>query len=166
MVPNIHFGSRVPASTNGGHESDSAPPAHHLPPLALRAVAVLFGAMSLLSLTFAVLIAFEGVPATSGYFLLGDFAYSGPVAFVVYAAINAVCALGLCMMRHFARWIAIVLLIYSIIQIVPAMSSAIVDDRYQAVIWWGLSIIFRVLALWYLIQPPVCERFSRQNRTT
>ena len=134
---------------------------HAVCPHGLTAVSVLFGAAAVLSLTFAVLTAFFDVPLMSGYFLVGDFAFSGPVAFVVYAIINAACAVGLCMMNRWARWAAIILLVYSLVQIVPAISSAVMDDRFRSAVWWAASILFRAVALWYLLQPPVRERFRK-----
>ena len=146
----------------GDSESTSPRQARVSPP-AIRAVAILFGAVATLSLIFAVLTAKDMVPLSAGSFLLGDFALSGPVAFACYSILNAICAAGLLALRSFARWLAVVLLIWGLLQIAPAMSNAMLDERYGSVVWWGLVIIVRVLALWYLLQGCCTEAFRRAD---
>lgn len=132
-------------------------------PGGVLAVAVLFGVLAVLSLIYAVLTARHQVHLWAGYFVIGEFAGSGPVAYLLYALLNAVCAAGLLVLNRFARWLAILLLVWGLVESVPAAANAVIDQRFLSVVLWGVAIIPRVVAFWYLVQSTVCEDFAQRR---
>jgi hypothetical protein len=133
----------------------------HERPAGITAIVWLCVVLALTSLVFAVLIFAGQLPLSSGAFLLGNgLEQSGPLAFVIYAALLLVVALGLLRRRNLARRAAILLAVAGIALAVPAISSAVVDSRLFAIAREGAQIILRVLIVFYLTQEPVRSWFE------
>jgi hypothetical protein len=88
---------------------------------------------------------------SSGAWLIGGgLEIMGKWIFVLYAALHAACAAGLWGMRRWALRLGSVLLLWGLIQVTPAISSAVGDGRVYAIAREGVQILWRVVALRYL----------------
>ena len=128
--------------------------------IAIVALCVILAAVSLI---FAALTVAGRVPLSSGAFLLGGgFEQLGPLAFLLYAAVLLILAVGLWKRVPWARRAAILLAVAGIAFAVPAISSAVADSRIFAIAREGAQIIVRVLVVFYLSQEPVKDWFAGQ----
>jgi len=84
----------------------------------------------------------------------------GPLVFLLYAVILAVLGMALWWRWKGARRAGIVLAAAGVALALPAISSAVVDERAFAILREGLQIIVRVIAIYYLSQEPVKEWFA------
>lgn len=116
-----------------------------------------------MAIVVAGLLVAGAIPLSAGAFLLGGgIEQLGPVAFLLYGVILA--ALGFALWRRWkgARRVAIVMAAAGIAVTVPAISSAVVDQRGFAIAREGAQIMVRVGAIYYLSQEPVKEWFARR----
>jgi len=130
-------------------------------------IAVVSGVLSLAgiaSFLFASLLLGHAVPLSAGSVLLpGGLEQSGPIAFLIYAALTIALAWALWTRRGWARRATILLAALGIFFAVPAISSAVVDGRLSAIMREGLQIIIRVAVIFYLTQEPVREWFAARQ---
>jgi len=136
----------------------------HNCPAGITAIVGLCMLLAATSAVFAALILFGKVPLSSGTLLLaGGLEQRGPLAFVIYAALLLMVAVGLLRGWNLARRTAILLAVVGIVLAVPAISSAVVDSRLFAIAREGAQIIVRVLVVFYLTQEPVIAWFERKQ---
>lgn len=125
-------------------------------PSGVTIIAGLCVVLAATSLIFAALIVAGQLPLSSGAFLLGGgLEQSGALAFVIYAVLLLVVALGLVRRWNLGRRTAILLAVAGIALAVPAISSAVGDSRIFAIAREGMQITVRVLIIFYLTQEPV-----------
>jgi hypothetical protein len=130
-------------------------------PAGIAIVAGLLALAGIASLLFAILLMLQLVPLSYGSILLqGGLEQSGPVAFLLYSAITLVLAWSLWTRRRWARRITILLAVIGVAFAVPAISSAVVDQRVSSIVREGLQVIVRVAVIFYLTQEPVRDWFS------
>ena len=123
---------------------------------------MLFAAGSALSLLFSMLLFGHIVPLSYGSVLLGaGMEQMGPAAFVIYGALTAALAIGLWKRQPWARRAAILVAVVGVALAVPAISSAVVDERALSVVREGIQIMVRVAVVFYLSQQPVRDWFAR-----
>lgn len=124
----------------------------------IAALAFCFAAASA---AIAVLYLAGVVPLATGAPLLGGgLEILGPGAFAIYAVTTAIAGIGLLQLRNWARRIAILILLFGLVQTVPSISMAVADGRIVAIARDGLQIIIRTAVLWYLYQEPVRDAFA------
>ena len=130
-------------------------------PAGINALVALCAILAVAALAFAALILAGRTPLSSGAFLLGGgFEQSGPLAFLLYAAVLLILAFGLWNRWRWARRAALLVAIAGIALAVPAISSAVADSRVFAMVREGTQIIVRVLIVFYLSQEPVKDWFG------
>ena len=122
---------------------------------------VLF-AMAALMIVYGALLAMSRVAFTSASWLIGiEAAQLGPVVFVVGATAYAVCGIGLLRLWKWARWLAIVLIFAGLAQQVPAVSAAVAEFHWAALVREGLFFMTRMVGLHFLFKEDVREAFER-----
>lgn len=84
----------------------------------------------------------------------------GPAAFLLYAVVLLILALGLWKRWPWARRATILFAVAGIALAVPAISNAVADSRVFAIVREGVQIIVRVLIVFYLSQEPVKDWFA------
>ncbi len=130
-------------------------------PAGVNAIVALCLVSALTSLAFALLIVAGRVPLSAGAFLIGGgLEQSGPVAFLLYAALMILLALALWRRWRWARRVVIVVAVIGIATAVPGLSSAVMDSRIVAIAREGLQIIIRVMVVYYLSREPVKDWFA------
>lgn len=135
-------------------------------PSGIALVAWMFAFAALAAFTFALLLLVSAVPLSYGSILLPNgLEQSGPLPFVIYAALCGLLALGLWRGISFARRTAILVAIAGVIFLVPSISSAVVDGRILRIAREGLQIILRVAVVYYLNQEPVKDWFATKAST-
>jgi len=100
------------------------------------------------------------VSMAAGAPLLGGLELAGPYMFLLAGGVCVNVALGLWWLHRWARWLAILIAIISVIMLLPSVSSAMLDFRIVRLAWGGLGTILRVLIVWYLFQEPVHNSFN------
>src|SRR6476469_6694255 len=90
----------------------------------------------------------------------GGLELAGPYMFLLAGGVCVIVALGLWWLHRWARWLAILIAIISVIMLLPSVSSALLDFRIARLAWGGLGTILRVLIVWYLLQEPVHNSFN------
>jgi multidrug transporter EmrE-like cation transporter len=100
------------------------------------------------------------VSMAAGEPLLGGLELAGPYMFLLAGGVCVIVALGLWWLHRWARWLAILIAIISVIMLLPSVSSAMLDFRIVRLAWGGLGTILRVLIVWYLFQEPVHNSFN------
>jgi len=100
------------------------------------------------------------VSMEAGAPLLGGLELAGPYMFLLAGGVCVTVALGLWWLHRWARWLAILIAIISVIMLLPSVSSALLDFRIARLAWGGLGTILRVLIVWYLFQEPVHNSFN------
>jgi multidrug transporter EmrE-like cation transporter len=100
------------------------------------------------------------VSMAAGAPLLGGLELAGPYMFLLAGGVCVTVALGLWWLHRWARWLAILIAIISVIMLLPSVSSALLDFRIARLAWGGLGTILRVLIVWYLLQEPVHNSFN------
>jgi hypothetical protein len=129
-------------------------------PRGIIALALLFFALAALFVVYALLLHFAVVSFTSAAWLAGeDVAIMGPVALFVGALAYSGCGAGLLERRGWARWGAVVLLGFGLVEQVPSISS-------MSWTWWPATrelalVCARVGVLRYLFREDVREAFER-----
>jgi multidrug transporter EmrE-like cation transporter len=100
------------------------------------------------------------VSMEAGAPLLGGLELAGPYMFLLAGGVCVIVALGLWWLHRWARWLAILIAIISVIMLLPSVSSAMLDFRIVRLAWGGLGTILRVLIVRYLFQEPVHNSFN------
>jgi len=100
------------------------------------------------------------ISMAAGAPLLGGLELAGPYMFLLAGGVCVIVALGLWWLHRWARWLAILIAIISVIMLLPSVSSAMLDFRIVRLAWGGLGTILRVLIVWYLLQEPVHNSFN------
>jgi multidrug transporter EmrE-like cation transporter len=100
------------------------------------------------------------VSMAAGEPLLGGLELAGPYMFLLAGGVCVTVALGLWWLHRWARWLAILIAIISVIMLLPSVSSAMLDFRIVRLAWGGLGTILRVLIVWYLFQEPIHNSFN------
>jgi hypothetical protein len=93
--------------------------------------------------------------------LLGGLELAGPYMFLLIGAIASLIGLGLLRLNRWARRAAILAAMAGVVELVPSVSSAVIGFQPAALVWGGLGVIVRVMAIWYLYQEPVKDAFER-----
>ena len=113
------------------------------------------------SATYAVLIAAGKISLSSGAWLIGGgMETSGPIVFLVAAFVYVACGLGLLRQKRWGLRLSYAVLLFGLVQVTPAISSAVADGRVFAIAREGLQILWRSAALWYLWQEHVKSGFE------
>jgi multidrug transporter EmrE-like cation transporter len=100
------------------------------------------------------------ISMAAGAPLLGGLELAGPYMFLLAGGVCVIVALGLWWLHRWARWLAILIAIISVIMLLPSVSSALLDFRIARLAWGGLGTILRVLIVWYLFQEPAHNSFN------
>jgi len=130
-------------------------------PAGVKAIVALSVALAIAALLYAALIGADWAPLSSGAWLLGGgLEQTGPVAFLLYAAMLLLIAAGLWKRWSWARRVGVLIAAAGVVLAVPAISSAVMDSRVLAIAREGMQIIVRVVIVFYLTQEPVKEWFA------
>ena len=88
---------------------------------------------------------------------------AGPLMMLLVGTGYALVGWGLFRLHNWARWLAMLIIAFSIVPLVPKISMA---DIGLPILWYGLQIALRFAAGWYLAQAPsVLDAFaSKQAR--
>jgi hypothetical protein len=128
-------------------------------PRGIVALALLYFLLAVLFGTYAILLYFVRVSFTSAAWLAGeDIAIMGPTALLVAALLYSACGAGLLERRGWARWLAISLLVFGLIEQIPSVSA--MNWTWWPVIREFALVCVRVACLRYLFQEDVREAFA------
>lgn len=134
-------------------------------PAGVALVSAIMLAYALAAAVYAALIATGGIAmARGGWIIGGGLEILGPGIFVLYAFVHAACAIGLLRLHRWALRVSALVLLYGLIQVTPAISSAVADGRLVAIAREGTQILWRTTALWYLWQEPTRDAFARRKK--
>ena len=129
-------------------------------PVGITALAFIFIAYAIVAAIYAALLALGRVSMSSGAWLIGGgFEIMGKWIFALYAAIHSACAVGLWRIQKWALRLSSLLLLWGLLQVIPAISSATADSRVYAIARDGLQIVWRVVALRYVWLESTRESF-------
>jgi hypothetical protein len=138
------------------HESGS-----RVRPLCVTLIAVAHVTVAIVALFIATGTFLGRMPLASGAFLVGgELETAGPILFLLITIVFLIAAAGLWKLKNWARHLAIGFAIIGLIQVTPAISSAVADGRILAIVREGAQIIIRVIVIWYLLQEPVRDQFN------
>ena len=132
-------------------------------PIGVMIIAVLFAIAALYLWIIAAILLFA--PGTISLMAGKYFAYglevAGPYMILLVGSCYAVIARGLFRLQNWARWIAMLVIAFSIVPLVPKISTA---ELGLPILWYGLQIALRVAAGWYLAQAPsVLDAFTEKR---
>lgn len=102
------------------------------------------------------------VSMAAGAGLLGGLELAGPYMFLLIAALGGIIAFGLWQLQRWARWLAVLAAMIGVAMQLPSVSGAILDFRITKLASSGLGVIVRTLIVWYLLQEPAREAFTRK----
>jgi hypothetical protein len=97
----------------------------------------------------------------SGSDLLAGLETAGPLMFLLGAVVYGATGLGLWKLHPLARHAAIVIAAYGAVMAVPAISSAVISLRLEALLRPALPFLIRMLVIFFLWQQPTAEAFRR-----
>lgn len=118
---------------------------------------------ALIAALYAALIVSGSIAMSRGAWVVGGgLEILGPGIFAMYALVHLVCAIGLWRMHKWALRLSSLLLLYGLIQVTPAISSAVAATRIPAIAREGAQILVRAAALWYLWQEPTRDSFDKK----
>ena len=130
-------------------------------PLGVTLIAAAHVVVAVIALAIAAGTFLGRMPLASGAFLVGgELETAGPILFLLVTIVFLIAAAGLWKLKNWARHLAIGLAVIGLIQVTPAISSAVADGRIFAIIREGAQIIIRVIVIWYLFQEPVRDQFN------
>ncbi len=130
-------------------------------PAGITAIALILILYAAVAVAYALLLESGRVTMSSGAWLIGGgLEIMGPWIFAIYAALYAGCAFGLWRLEKWALRLASLLLLWGLLQVTPAISSAVADSRVYAIAREGFQIVWRVMALRYLWSQPTREAFQ------
>jgi hypothetical protein len=131
------------------------------PPAGVTTLAYVFFAYAVAAAIWAALLALGAVAMSSGAWLIGGgFETMGKWVFVLYAVVHAAGGAGLLRMQRWGLRLSSLLLLWGLIQVTPAISSAVADSRIYAIAREGAQIVWRVVALRYVWLQSTRERFE------
>lgn len=118
------------------------------------AVAILFALAAIYLGTVAVILLVSpgAISLMSAKYFLYGLQLAGPYMILLGATVYGFVAWGLFRLRNWARWIAMLIIAFSLAPLVPKISMA---ELGFPVLWYGLQIALRVAVAWYLAQAPV-----------
>ena len=135
-------------------------------PAGITLIATIMFGYSLAAFVYAALIQWGAVALSSGAWIIGGgMEVMGAGIFLVYALVHAAVATGLWRMHRWALRACSLLVLYGLVQVTPAISSAVGDGRIPAIAREGLQILWRSAALWYLWRESTREAFRRRTKT-
>jgi hypothetical protein len=130
-------------------------------PLGVTLIAAAHVLVAIVVLVIAVGTFLGRIPLASGAFLVGgELETAGPILFLLITIVFLIAAAGLWKLKNWSRHLAIGFALIGLIQVTPAISSAVADGRIFAIIREGTQIIIRVIIIWYLLQEPVRDQFN------
>lgn len=99
--------------------------------------------------------------ASGAWLIGGGLEIMGMWIFVVYGVLHAACGIGLLRLNRWALRLSSLLLLWGLLQVTPAISSAVADSRIYAIAREGFQILWRVVALRYVWLGSTKEAFER-----
>jgi hypothetical protein len=130
-------------------------------PAGVRLLAGIMLAYAAIAIVYAALLMTQSISMSSGAWLIGGgFEMMGKWIFVLYAALHATCAIGLLRLNKWALRLSSLLLLWGLVQVTPAISSAVADSRVYAIVREGAQILWRVVALRYIWLEPTRDSFQ------
>ncbi len=130
-------------------------------PAGVTVLAYVMLAYAVVAFAFALLLARGTIAMSSGAWLIGGgFEIMGKWIFALYGALHAACGIGLLRMQKWALRLSSLLLVWGLIQVTPAISSAVADSRVYAIVREGIQILWRVVALRYVWMQGTRDAFS------
>lgn len=130
-------------------------------PAGITLLAGVMFAYAAIAIVYAALLATGSVAMSSGAWLIGGgFQIMGKWIFVLYAALHTMCAIGLLRLNKWALRLSSLLLLWGLLQVTPAISSAVADSRTYAIVREGAQILWRVVALRYVWMGSTKDRFA------
>ena len=124
----------------------------------LACVMLVYAAIAIL---YAALLVRGSIAMSSGAWLIGGgLEILGKWIFILYAALHAACGIGLLRLNKWALRLSSLLLLWGLIQVTPAISSAVADSRIYAIVREGAQILWRVVALRYVWMGSTKDAFS------
>jgi hypothetical protein len=129
-------------------------------PAGVVAIAVLFFAAAAACAVTAACTAAGVWPLAWGRYFVGELATMGPALLVIASLLYALIGFGLLGLKNWARRLAIVVSAVGLYFLAPAISSAVMDLRFLAIVSNGAQIIVRVVVLWYLLQEGATQAFG------
>ena len=130
-------------------------------PKGVIAIAALFAgaAIYLGAIAAILLISPAAISLMTGNRFLYGLELAGPYMFLLGGCMYALVAWGLFRLHNWARWIAMLVIAFSIVPLVPKISMA---ELGVPILWYGLQIALRVATGWYLAQAPsVLDAFTQ-----
>ena len=86
---------------------------------------------------------------------------AGPYMMLLFGAGYALVGWGLFRLHHWARWMAMLVMVIGVASLVPKISMA---ELGVPVFWYGFQIALRAALVWYLAQAPtVIEAFTAKT---
>ncbi len=92
---------------------------------------------------------------------LGGIELAGPKMFLLVAAVDAAMGWGLLRLNPWARRVVILTALVGLVELIPAVSIAVVELRISQLFWGWVGVVVRSMIVWYLYQEPVAETFCR-----
>ena len=132
-------------------------------PKGIIAIAVLFGltAAYLCTIAAVLLVSPGAISLMAAKHFMYGLELAGPYMILLGSSVYAVLAFGLFRLWNRVRWIAILVVAFSIAPLVQKISTA---ELGVIVFWYGLQIALHVAVGWYLAQAPaVLDAFTKQR---
>ena len=129
-------------------------------PKGVIVIAVLFAVIAVYLWTVAVvrLMSPDAISLMATAYFLQELALAGPYMILLGGCVYGLVAFGLFRLQNWARWVAMLIFVLSIM---PLIASISVASLGASAIWNGLQISLRVAAGWYLAQAPsVIDAFA------
>jgi hypothetical protein len=134
-------------------------------PAGVTLLAGVMFAYAAIAVVYAALLTRGSISMSSGAWLIGGgFEIMGKWIFVLYATLHAACAIGLLRLNKWALRLSSLLLLWGLIQVTPAISSAVADSRIYAIAREGAQILWRVVALRYVWMRSTKDRFIQNEK--
>jgi hypothetical protein len=132
-------------------------------PKGIIAIAALFALAAAYLCTIAAVLLIS--PGTISLMAAKHFMYglelAGPCMILLGGSVYGLIAIGLFRLRNWARWIAILIVAFSIAPLFEKISTA---ELGVLVFWYGFQIALHVAVGWYLAQAPaVLDAFTPQR---
>lgn len=132
-------------------------------PIGVTVIAALFAAAAAYLWTVAAILLLA--PGTISLMAAKYFTYgleiAGPYMILLMGSCYAIIAWRLFRLRNWARWLAILIVAFSIAPLVEKISTA---ELGILVFWYGLQIALHVAVGWYLAQAPsVLDAFTQKR---
>jgi hypothetical protein len=117
--------------------------------------------MYLWSVAAILLIAPGTISLMAGKYFAYGLEIAGPYMILLVGSCYAVIAWGLFRLQNWARWLAMLVIAFSLVPLVPKISMA---ELGLPILWYGSQIALRVAAGWYLAQAPsVLDAFTEKR---